>query len=401
MRNKEANSRTTEMKSKYLKMFNDLIADLSKSNSGQMMKELPENKSNKYGMGPWKWLPNCSDFKVELEGYDPLYEMHGIKKRWRTRKWHKAFRNNQMNRYLRHQFNRLKIAREERNHKKYWVIGNQLLGRSTTFGLQSIHHVYPRYHRTLPYKVVLQLIWGMHRIGQGNSKKLDFKRVYIPKTATGGKITADKGYRPLGVPTPEWRIYLHQLNNLLIYWLEGKMHINQHGFLPGRGTLTAWRDVLTKAIRKPDIYEYDYKGFFNKIRTERVLRILRDYGLPQTMEHQLEEIIRASPRLPEEKLTPENNAETKKEYEELQNSMWTMIRQVIGKETGLTPSAEEEHNKKFSGGGMEGLATTWLDRMTSLSKETKNEWLEGVPQGAAISPLLAIIPLSHLDKNGQ
>jgi len=52
MRNKEANSRTTEMKSKYLKMFNDLIADLSKSNSGQMMKELPENKSNKYGMGP-------------------------------------------------------------------------------------------------------------------------------------------------------------------------------------------------------------------------------------------------------------------------------------------------------------------------------------------------------------
>lgn len=50
---------------------------------------------------------------------------------------------------------------------------------------------------------------------------------------------------------------------------------NQHGYLPGKGILTAWTS-LTKMLTKPNIFEADYEGFFNNVTHLGLYSVMRD-----------------------------------------------------------------------------------------------------------------------------
>jgi len=49
----------------------------------------------------------------------------------------------------------------------------------------------------------------------------------------------------------------------------------QHAYLPGRGTKTAWQEIIAKVIKAKNIYETDLKGFFDNISIFEINNILR------------------------------------------------------------------------------------------------------------------------------
>jgi hypothetical protein len=63
--------------------------------------------------------------------------------------------------------------------------------------------------------------------------------------------------------------------------LEGKIGGYQHGFMRQRGTQTASKEVIEKLRENPnlEVYEFDFKSFFNKVNVIRVCdAIEREFG---------------------------------------------------------------------------------------------------------------------------
>jgi len=76
--------------------------------------------------------------------------------------------------------------------------------------------------------------------------------------------------------------------------------------------------ILSKAINAPDIYEYDYKGFFDNIYNQEIVNVLFRMALPLSIANKLETIFRSAPKLPPKLLITEAQAKSKRVYQDLQ-----------------------------------------------------------------------------------
>jgi hypothetical protein len=163
--------------------------------------------------------------------------------------------------------------------------------------------------------------------------------MYLPK--------AVNKYRPLGVPTIAWRLYLA----MWLLPINGYLtpHPNQHGFIPTRGTLTAWRQVSSQVIPARNILEIDLKGFFPSVSpsmARQAIRILEKTEgktsiMPVNVLQYLTDINYSKPSLPlgGEKIPEPYSISTDSiqhhSFNKLYDSYLTSIKQVYAKQVKL------------------------------------------------------------------
>jgi hypothetical protein len=162
---------------------------------------------------------------------------------------------------------------------------------------------------------VIEILDEVGEQAKNRSTDLQFHRTYIPKTKDlekagiplGGVIpgTGKINARPLGVPSPAWRVYLHCLNNLIVWSRQG-LEGNQHAYIPGRGVLTAWKEISSRLDSSEFIAEFDLKAFFPSVKLSALSQdLLWNFNYPIYVVELLERINRTLVKLRPEDLIPE------------------------------------------------------------------------------------------------
>lgn len=65
-------------------------------------------------------------------------------------------------------------------------------------------------------------------------------------------------------------MYTRGLANFMETFLMNGWPEDQHGYTTGRGVHTAWAVILNRVIKAPNIFEFDFVGFFNNVNTKAV-----------------------------------------------------------------------------------------------------------------------------------
>lgn len=230
-------------------------------------------------INPFKRVSNVSKTFVEINEYDELMEKHGLKKRGSS-KLHLVTHSDQNKKASQYIDHTCKVLNQlENDPELFWKMAFVLARRSPVISALMITELEPNWHRFMNLKELHLLISKYRKFWRETPYQLDYKRVYIPKTIDPATKIVTK-VRPLGVPKLVWRAYLHSWNQFLMIFLRNRIPLQQHGFYSGRGTKTAWEQVLKDVKSHKNIYEFDIKGFFPSVNVASVMNKLEEYGTP-------------------------------------------------------------------------------------------------------------------------
>jgi len=218
---------------------------------------------------PWSLIPSVKDFRIELSPYDWLLALFKLKKKFKPQLTFTQWKNDGSNLYIDYMFKKLRLLVEseqyDRAQETMWKLMN-----SSVYQVCGLNHVLKNWHRNLSYKQVKWILRDVKKLVKNKATAIKYARVYLDEPT---KI------RPLGVPAISWRIYLHMYNNCLVEWRMVTESNKQHGYLPQKGVITAWFE-LSKRLSSPNIFEADYKGFFNNVTHYAISKEMEELGFP-------------------------------------------------------------------------------------------------------------------------
>lgn len=216
---------------------------------------------------PFRRIPSVSKYDIITNSYNFLLEKLGIKLRLPKKVIYEVIPENEgLNKYMEHILKRIRKLTSKGEYAKAWKVAKLNIKYSKAFRITAFNFVCKGWYYNMALSEVFKINKLVNKILVKELADLDYKRVYIPKP--NGKI------RPLGVPTKEWRIVLHLVNGFIVEILRSSLLPTQHAYIPQKGTMSAWRDVIKQVFKNKYIYETDLKGFFNEVSVWKILDIL-------------------------------------------------------------------------------------------------------------------------------
>lgn len=259
-------------------------------------------RRNEFIINP-RILPDVKSFDLSLNVYDNLAAGSQIVTRLPGAATLETNANRSANRYLLYMYTQL--LQSWRRYKaattsagkadamaRYNKLVLLLVSRSHAYLVAHLHHVDKNVHRERPARWLVKTIKRINELRgligpQGRTASLsgfemltrmrsniEYSRVHINDGTKGPGET-----RPLGVPTFAWRVYLSMIQTTLPGMLPPRPE--QHGFCPGRGTITASKIVITEIVPAAAVYEIDLKGCFPSITSGLVQTAMQAADAPR------------------------------------------------------------------------------------------------------------------------
>jgi len=373
--------------------------DSNLSDKGKIPAEVKPGKGmvgRSFDWGPFPRIPNVAKFKVTTSGYDELIQMFNLEKRLPAKFQYEPYNNGPLIRYAMRVIVYLRKLIGASLYMRYWAMVLRLMERSTTFQLMAIYKCFPRFHRDLSLGTVYKMLEEMSEIVKCRKWKIEYRRVYIPKDDAMSK------WRPLGVPSPVWRCVLSLLTFFIVTAFDPLLPEWQHAYRPGKGTLSAWDEILRNVPKAKFVWEFDIKGFFDNVRVDKVIKNM-DGLLSPEMRECLLYMASIAPKLPAETKIDEIAAQTKIGLERARQYGYMFFNGYYS--YGLW-SVDEKTGLWTTGGYIWQKGGNYL---TTPSSEIKGEVMKGrridnaeslrykgFPQGAAMSAFLSVLYLRDI-----
>jgi len=206
------------------------------------------------------------------------------------------------NRYITRQNNRFMKLVKDQNIKAAFRVYKFLVTKSISFRVAYFNKVCKGWYYNygeLKTKVLMKQLNKLINTWDGN---LNSRREYVLK-ADG------KRYRPLGIPSLNFRIITSMWANFLQKVLMPNISESQHGFLPGRSISTAIKEVYKNSKKWEVMYEFDLDSCFNRIELEAVEVVLRERGIPLELINYIQWINKTPPKITRNEIMEEYDKE--------------------------------------------------------------------------------------------